>query len=78
MTGADFGGWGEDISTVRSSGFNNHSVLSSIQIMLPVSIGVDVVMTGAAGMGFDFFKIGIAGIGVISSSGFRGGFVHRS
>ena len=67
-------GDGEGLSTIRFSDNSDQSVLSSMQMMSSASIGMDLTVTGATGVGFDFFKIGVNGTVscVISSSGSYG------
>ena len=70
--GAVCGSGGEEVLLFRSSGFGDECMSSSIQTISAAFIAVDIAVSGAIAMFFDFLKIHDGGIGsfVVSPSGF--------
>ena len=54
-------GGGEKMSSLCCLACRDHIVLTSMVMMFSASIGVGVIVTGAVGVGFDFFRIGDGG-----------------
>ena len=75
VLGAVYGGGGvEEVIAVRFTGRGDQSVLSSMQIMSSVCIGVDVTAMCTVVVGDVFLRIGESGTGrcVVSSLSFCG------
>ena len=68
VAGAICGGGGrERVSSLSCFARRDQILLSSIQRISSASIGIGVNMTGAVGNGFDFFRIGDSGGGIVES-----------